>query len=177
MFINKNNFQLSLLKKEESLLFFNLIDCNRTRLEDFFAGTVSKTKDLDSTLKYCVLIQEKILRKEYFPFVIKDLDTNNLIGLIDVKNINWSIPKAELGCFIDTKYANTGVASSFLSTFVNELAKEYYFKKLLCRISPNNISSIRLALKSGFQLEGKIRNDYKTTSGQLVDLNYYGKVF
>jgi RimJ/RimL family protein N-acetyltransferase len=32
-------------------------------------------------------------------------------------------------------------------------------------------------LKNGFELEGTIRNDYRTTKGEIVDLNYYGRVF
>ncbi len=31
----------------------------------------------------------------------------------------------------------------------------------------------RRDVEKGFELEGTIRNDYKTTSGEVVDLNYY----
>jgi len=34
-----------------------------------------------------------------------------------------------------------------------------------------------VALKNGFELEGIIRNDYRTTDNKVVDLNYYGRVF
>ncbi len=177
MLIQTEDFEVYLLKENEGHLFFALIDENRNRLEDFFAGTVAKTKNLESCLNYCVLIQERILKKEYFPFVVRDVKSNGLIGLIDVKNINWNIPKAELGCFIDSYYANSGIASQLLPLFVEKLVQQYRFKKLLCRISPDNPSSIQVALKSGFEFEGTIRRDYKTTSGKIVDVNYYGKIF
>jgi hypothetical protein len=32
-------------------------------------------------------------------------------------------------------------------------------------------------MKNGFELEGTVRNDCVTTDGQLVDLDYYGRVF
>jgi len=34
----------------------------------------------------------------------------------------------------------------------------------------------KLAESCGFQVEGIIRRDYKTTTGELVDLLYYGKL-
>ena len=39
------------------------------------------------------------------------------------------------------------------------------------------IIRLHFILKNGFELEGTIRRDYKTTKGEVVDLNYYGKVF
>ncbi|MFT5779805.1 MAG: ribosomal-protein-serine acetyltransferase [Crocinitomicaceae bacterium] len=32
----------------------------------------------------------------------------------------------------------------------------------------------KLAESCGFEIEGTIRKDYKTTSGELIDLIYYG---
>jgi RimJ/RimL family protein N-acetyltransferase len=47
-------------------------------------------------------------------------------------------------------------------------------KKLFLRTHEKNIASRRVAEKNGFVMEGIIRNDYKTTSGVVVDLMYYG---
>jgi ribosomal-protein-serine acetyltransferase len=60
---------------------------------------------------------------------------------------------------------------------VDYLVEAYQFKKLLCRANNKNAGSLKVALKNGFELEGTIRRDYKTTEGELVDLNYYGRIF
>jgi len=171
------NYKISLLEINQSELFFNLIESNRERLEDFFAGTVSKTKTLDSTLEYCKEIARKIESEIYFPYMITDISCNKMIGLIDVKNIDWNVPKAELGAFIDEGYENKGVITKASTLVVNHLIEEYQFKKLLCRANSRNKGSINVILKNGFELEGTIRNDYRTTKGEIVDLNYYGRVF
>ena len=171
------NFKITSLDTNESDRFFNLIDSNRERLEDFFAGTVSKTKTLHDTITYCREIEQKMLDKSYFPFTISDLNTSTFIGLIDVKNIDWNIPKAEIGYFIDGKHEGQGVISKSLGLVIEHLSEVYHFKKLLCRSNSRNVGSIAVAKKNGFTLEGTIKKDYKTTKGEIVDLDYYGRIF
>ncbi|WP_103068189.1 GNAT family N-acetyltransferase [Aquimarina sediminis] len=171
------NYLVELLDVKRSEAFFQLIDRNRNRLEDFFAGTVCYTKTLEDTISYCLEVDKKIKNKSYFPYVIIEKDTQKFVGFIDVKNIDWSIPKAELGAFIDSQYEGQGIITNTISQLIDDIVNEHEFKKLLCRISSRNKRSINVALNSGFKLEGTIRCDYKTTRGEIVDLNYYGKVF
>ncbi|MFD2824710.1 GNAT family N-acetyltransferase [Lacinutrix iliipiscaria] len=172
-----DHFKIQLLQPHEGKAFFDLIERNRPRLEDFFAGTVSKTQTLDDTIAYCEIIQQHIEEQSYFPFLITDLKTNTFVGLVDVKNINWDLPKAELGYFIDANYNRKGIMSKALGLVIDHLILHYKFKKLLCRIGSKNLGSIQVALNNDFLLEGVIKNDYKTTKGEIVDLKYYGRVF
>ena len=172
-----NEYHVELLSLMNSNSFFSLIQKNRSRLEDFFAGTVSRTETLESTRQYCQEIDEKIKQKTYFPYLIVESKTNKLVGLFDVKNIEWNIPKAELGAFIDESYEGQGIITHFGNGLIDQIIDEHQFKKLFCRVAPENARSVHLVSKLGFQLEGTIRCDYRTTKGELVDLNYYGKVF
>ncbi len=177
MNIHFDNFNITDFDTRQSIPFFNLIDKNRIRLEDFFAGTVSKTKNLEDTRTYCSVIAQRIKDKSYFPFVIISKEENKFIGLIDVKNIDWNVPKAEIGYFIDSNYEGKGIISKSLGYVIEYLIQTYQFKKLLCRVNSKNQGSINVAIKNNFQLEGTIRNDYRTTKNEIVDLNYYGRVF
>lgn len=174
---NFTDFKIISFNTKHPNSLFNLIDSNRERLETYFAGTVKNTRTLEDTIRYCKQIDERVAQKSYFIYTIIDKKTNSLIGLIDVKNIDWNIPKAELGYFIDTKYEGKGVITRALAQTIEFLIKEYNFKKLLCRVNKQNTGSIKVAEKNGFELEGTIRNDYRTTSGDIVDLNYYGRIF
>jgi len=177
MNIHFDKFYITDFDTKQSIPFFNLINNNRSRLEDFFAGTVSKTKNLEDSIAYCSVIEQRINDKNYFPFVIISKEENKFIGLIDVKNIDWNVPKAEIGYFIDSNYEGKGVISKSLGYVIKHLIQTYQFKKLLCRVNSKNQGSINVAIKNNFQLEGTIRNDYRTTNNEIVDLNYYGRVF
>ena len=174
--MNFNNFSIRLLTIEDSDSFYNLIATNRPRLEAFLAGTVSRTRTLEEARVYVKEITEKAKQRIYFPFLILNNQNNTPVGFIDIKNIDWNIPKGELGCFIDETYSNKGVFTQAFMIFTDYCFKNYGFNKLFLRTHQSNLSARRVAEKCGFEIEGTIRSDYKTTSGELIDLLYYGKI-
>ncbi len=177
MSFDSNNYQIILLREEDSASFFTLIEKNKERLSDFFAGTVAKTTTLEATEAYCKEIMTRIEDRTYYPYLIKEKASGKLIGFIDIKNIDWNVPKAELGAFIDMDDEGKGIITHHLTHLIHTIVTEYGFKKLFCRIAKENKRSIQVALNCGFEYEGTMRRDYRTTDGRLVDLNYYGKLF
>jgi RimJ/RimL family protein N-acetyltransferase len=169
-------YELRLIKKEDALPFFQLIENNRPRLEDFIAGIVSKTKNYTDTEIFIDEVIERNLNKTYFPYVIIDTSNQEFIGFFDVKNIDWNIPKAEIGYFIDEKHTGKGLAEKSLNKIIDTFFLNLKFSKLVLRIHPDNKSSIYVAEKCGFIAEGLIRNDYKKSNGEIVDLIYFGKI-
>jgi len=170
------NYHIRLINNKDSKEFYQLIQNNLKRLEDTFAGTVAKTKAIDKTEEFIEDATKKVRLKMYFPFVIIDKPSRKLIGFIDIKNIDWKIPKAEIGYYIDSNYDGRGIASNALKIMVDYSFDTLKINKLFIRTTKDNIGSQKVAEKNGFEKEGYIRQDYKTTSGEIVDLIYYGLI-
>ena len=100
--INFEHYSIKILGAGDVEIFFGLIDRNRARLEAFFAGTVARTRTTEDTKAYLAEILVKIENKTYLPFIIQDNATGSYVGFVDIKNIDWNIPKGELGFFIDS---------------------------------------------------------------------------
>lgn len=171
-----DNYTIRLLRADDYEAYFLMVESNRHRLEDYFAGTVSKTKTLDDTKAFLQESMQKIADRMYFPYVIVDDNTRCFIGFIDLKNVDWNVPKSEVGCYMDSNFAGKGIASKALQMFVDHSFETYNFRKLFLRTHPTNTYAIKLAEKCGFEKEGLLRQDYKTTAGVLVDLLYYGQL-
>lgn len=170
-----DHYNIRLLTSADAEAYFKLIDNNRPRLEDYFSGTVSKTKTLNDTKEYLKGVMNQIEAKEYFPFAVEDLNTGEFVGFVDLKRIEWGIPKGEFGCYFDSNYAGKGLAKKAMSAVIDHLFKEYKFNKLYLRTHETNTAARALAESCGFQLEGHIRNDF-SSNGKLFDLMYYGLV-
>jgi ribosomal-protein-serine acetyltransferase len=171
-----DNFKIRLLEESDLENYFSLIQNNRKRLEDFFTGTVSRTKTVEDTGQFLKELIQKREDKLYYPFIIENLENGEFVGFIDIKNIDWNIPKGELGCYTDEYYAGKGITSKAFSLFVAYCFNHFGFAKLFLRTHESNFAAQKLADRAGFQIEGKIRKDYKTTKGEVVDLIYYGRV-
>ena len=155
--------------------YFGLVERNRHRLE-FFTGTTSRTKTFEDTR---VFLSEMLQRNQdttYFPYFIVDTTNNKIIGFIDLKNIDWKIPKSEIGYYMDGSYAGKGIMSKALRLFCEYCFQKFKFEKLFLRTHESNHAAKAVAEKCGFELEGTIRRDYKTSSGKIIDLLYYGNV-
>ncbi|MBL7710706.1 MAG: GNAT family N-acetyltransferase [Chitinophagaceae bacterium] len=174
--INFENYIIRPLEVSDLESYFDLVDRNRKRLEDFFTGTVSRTKDLVETEMFLIELTAKRDSKQYFPFILVDNSTNEFIAFIDLKNLDWTIPKTEIGCYTDTKFAGKGLTTKAINLFLDYCFEHFGFKKIYLRTHYSNKPAQTLAEKCGFEKEGIIRMDYKTTSGEIVDLIYYGRL-
>lgn len=174
--ITFENYTVRPLEVGDLNAYFDLVERNRKRLEDFFTGTVSRTKDLSETEIFLNEMITKRTQRQYFPFVLVDQNTNEFLAFIDLKNLDWTIPKTEIGCYTDEKFAGKGLTTKAMQAFVDYCFKEFQFRKIFLRTHEGNKAAQLLAEKCGFKVEGKIRMDYKTTSGEIVDLIYYGRL-
>lgn len=172
--INFDNYTIRLLEIDDLVKYFDLVERNRRRLEDFFTGTVSRTKDINETKIFLSELIDKRDLKQYYPFILIDNSTSNFIAFFDLKNLDWSIPKTEIGCFTDEKYTGKGLTTKAIKYFIEFCFEHFKFKKIFLRTHHSNKVAQSLALNCGFEFEGTIRMDYKTTSGEIVDLMYYG---
>ena len=173
--LNFGQYSLRLITGDDTLEYFQMVERNRERLSNFFTGTVTRTSTLEETDLFVKEMLSKIDQKIYYPYLLLQA-TDKIIGFFDIKNIDWSVPKGELGCYIDNEYSGKGITCKTLEKFTNYCFEYYGFKKLFLRTHKSNIAAQKIAEKCGFELEGTIRRDYKTTSGELVDLLYYGKL-
>lgn len=174
--IHFDNFTIRPLQLSDLDGYYRMVDKNRKRLEDYFTGTVSKTQTRESTLEFLKEIDTKREARMYFPFVWIDTSTGHFIGFFDLKNIDWNIPKAEIGCYTDEEFAGKGLTTQALQHFTDYAFQEFQFRKLFLRTHASNNAARIIAGRCGFEMEGHIRMDYKTTSGEIVDLMYYGKL-
>ncbi|UOB16147.1 GNAT family N-acetyltransferase [Abyssalbus ytuae] len=176
--MNTKNFKEGFLLREVEIEdlnnFYNLIDSNREIIQRFLAGLVSKTTSLASTRVFIDDAKKRKVQRKYFIYVIVDKLSNEFIMFFDLKNIDWSIPKAEMGCFIDKEYKGKGLTTNYMNFFLDYCFNELELKKVFLRTHITNVPMRIIADKCGFQREGVIRSDYRTSFGELIDVFYYG---
>jgi RimJ/RimL family protein N-acetyltransferase len=94
------------------------------------------------------------------------------VGQIQLKNIAWEIPGAELGYFIDESLHRRGFAHESGRAILRLTLRERAFQRIFVRILPANTASLSLAKGFGFQQEGLHRNAFRCGLGKLNDVIY-----
>ncbi len=154
--------------------FLDLIYTNKTYIEKGFAGTVKRCETQQGAK---ILFDEWISEESkgnHFSFFIKHAQTNDLVGLINIKNIDNHVEKCEIGYFISEHAAGKGIVSKFTSEVVTYCFDVLHINKVFLRIAPENIASQKVAIKNGFQKEGVLREEYKGFQDKFEDVMYFG---
>jgi len=150
-----------------------LVDKNRARLvqnfspmanalfqgEDVKSFVEDKTEQWNAGRAFCYGIWFKISKQQ--------------IGQLQVKNVMWDVPSAELSYFIDSSSERQGFATEAISGILRVALGQLDFKRIFVRIIPSNQGSIALANKLGFKHEGLHRNAFRCGFGELHDVHYF----
>lgn len=106
-------------------------------------------------------------------FLQKD---DSFVGICTMFNINWENESAEIGYWLNPKYAKQG----FMTEAVNAIEQEFLnmgFKRITILANPNNIASCKVAEKCGFEREGLMHSyDFLPTLNQREDIALYAKI-
>jgi RimJ/RimL family protein N-acetyltransferase len=152
---------------------FELVEKNRAQLLQNFS---QMAKGLSQIEEAKVFVNDKADQwngRKAFCYGIWLKASKEQIGQIQVKNIVWEVPSAELSYFIASSSQRQGFASEAISTILRAAFRELDFKRMFVRIVPSNRESMFLANKLGFKHEGVHRSEFRCGFGDLHDVHYF----
>ncbi len=115
----------------------------------------------------------RYLRRDDLPLFMRLRDTGEFIGASGMHRIDWSVPRFEIGYWCRTSRAGHGYVSEAVSAIVRFAFETLHAARVEIRNDVANSRSFRIAERLGFKLEGILRRDSRTPSGELRDTRVY----
>jgi RimJ/RimL family protein N-acetyltransferase len=100
-------------------------------------------------------------------------ERRELAGSIDVHNLDWSVPKGEVGYWLRSSAAGHGLAAEAVHRVMQYLLGERGFARVEARCDARNLRAQRVVTRLGFTREGIARHDERDVNGELADLAVY----
>ena len=126
--------------------------------------------------EWCRKSAANFLTREQFHFLVFDAKSNSHVGTIGLFKFNWDIPSCEIGYWLQTSRTGQGYMCEAVDA-VTKLAQETLkAARVQILMDEQNTRSWRVAERCGFQLEGLLRNDSRTTDGKLRNTRVYSKI-
>lgn len=107
--------------------------------------------------KFIKKTQQEMQKKKAYEFGIELRKTKELIGTINLFNINYKNKNAEVGIWLAKKYWGQGLAQEVLRLMLQFGFKNLKLKRIQARVLHKNKASQNLLKKTGFKLEGRLR--------------------
>lgn len=160
----------NILSKE----FYNLIDKNRNHIGKTFPVTLANSDTIEKAENFISVSKDKERNSEGYYFYAREIETNDLIGYLCVKTIDYRISKCELGYFIDEDFQGKGITSKLVSVALDFCFNKLEMNKVFICTSEINLASQQIALKHNFKQEGILRDEFRNGDGTLQNTVYFG---
>lgn len=102
-----------------------------------------------------------------------DIESNDLVGCISLFIINTKIPFYEIGYWTSSQSMGKGFVTE-ACTLVKDIACHYLkCERLEINMASRNVRSAKVALRTGFQLEARLRKHRLDGFGHIDDTCIY----
>lgn len=116
-------------------------------------------KSLDDAKNDIKLINKAILNKWFIRWAIIDKQTNDFIGTIALHHFEFDKKKVQIGYNLKKSYWRKGIMSNVLKLTIDYLQSNSSIETLEAYINTENIASVKLAEKLGFELYSRENNN------------------
>ena len=163
-------------KLGDALDVWNAVRNSKSALQEWLPFARS-TPELEKT--------EEGLRQSIADFVTrKDLrlhlylkETGEFIGSTGLHRIDWTIPKFEIGYWLDTKFERKGYMTESVKRLTQFAFENLGARRVEIRCDEENIKSRTVAERAGFHLEGTLKQDSVSVDGKsLRNTCIYAKI-
>lgn len=119
----------------------------------------------------------RFIKREGLAYFIYSKQDNQFIGGIGLHRIDWTIPKFEIGYWCRSSAQGKGYITEAVEVITKFAFNTLLARRVEIRADDLNVASWKVAEKTGFPLEGILRNVYRdTVSEQLGSLRVYAKI-
>jgi len=160
----------------DTLDVFNAVRDSQLSLQKWvpFAVEPPELEKTETSLRQA--IADFVTRKD-LRFHIYLRETGEFIGATGLHRIDWTIPKFEIGYWLDTKFEGKGYMTEAVMRLNQFAFEELGARRIEVRCDEENIKSQQVAERAGFHLEGTLKQDCLSNDGKsLRNTCIYAKI-
>ena len=171
--INLDSFKIDFLNSNDAKNLSEMMVSNSEKFKRYFPITLSKNTSTEASQKYIIDKQIKFELKSEFTFAIKENVSNQIAGIIIIKEINMETKKGEFAYFIDFNYENKNLMSKGIAAISRYAFVNIGLEKLQIIVHKDNIGSLKVAQKCNFIWQKTLLNKYTPPNELPLDMELY----
>lgn len=161
---------------EDALDVWNAMRNSQSALKEWmpFAQKAPELHTTEENLRQAIadFITRKDLRLHMF-----SKETGEFVGSTGLHRIDWTVPKFEIGYWLDTKFEGRGLMTEAVKRLTRFAFEDLHARRVEIRCDEENVKSRSVAERVGFEFEGTLKCDSLSADGkQLRNTCIYGKV-
>ncbi|MBY0098457.1 GNAT family N-acetyltransferase [Mesobacillus maritimus] len=138
-----------------------------------FAQNEQSAQDVELNIREAYI---KFLKREDLRLLVFLKESGELVASTGLHRIDWSVPKFEIGYWIDSRFSGKGLMTEAVSGITDFAFRELRAKRVEIRCDVKNKKSRAIPERLGYSLEGTLKNDdWSVDKSELRDTCIYAK--
>lgn len=171
--MKKENLIINTLKPTDANKLYNFIDENKERLKYYFPKTLSDNSTLEKSKQYIDLKLREIQEKTNFTFAIREKNTEEIVGLVIIKKIDWIVRQGEIAYCIGSEFEGKRITSFAVAEMTKFAFNELELKTLQIIAHKTNLGSVKVALNNNYIWQKTLKNEFTPTDKIPLDMELY----
>jgi ribosomal-protein-alanine N-acetyltransferase len=166
-------FEINPIHSGDAWKICDFMVANADRFKSYFPGTLAQ--NLNPTLSQ-LFVERKLKQfesKEEFLFTLKHSETRELVGLIYIKELDWSINQGEFAYGIGYTYKGQGLTSKAINLLSAYAFNDLGIDTLQIIAHKDNLGSVNVAIKNSFIWQKTLINEFTPVGRPPLDMELY----
>lgn len=146
---------------------------NEDRLKRYFPKTLEQNLTPDLSKVFVEKMVKQFHLKEVFLFTIKEKETNNLIGLVYIKELDWVKQQGEFAYCIGYPFERKGIMTTAIQQLSDHAFETLDLKTLQIIVHKSNKGSVRVAENCNFTWIKTLQNEFTPTGENPLSMELY----
>lgn len=173
MQLNLGSYYISPIELKDAWNICNLIVANEDRLKRYFPKTLEQnlTPDLSN-----IFVEKKVKQfevKEEFLFTVKEKESNKLVGLVYLKELDWTKKQGEFAYCIDYNVEGKGIMTEAIQQLSEYAFENLGIETLQIIVHKSNIGSVKVADNCNFTYIKTLKNEHTPPGEAPLDMDLY----
>lgn len=171
--IETQNFMVNGLQQTDAGRLFSVMSANSGRFRRYFPKTLGQNLSEADSKDFIKRKQKEHLDQTEFTWGIRDAVTDNVVGLLILKELDWKMGCGEFAYCIDKAYEGRGWISQIVKQASRYAFNVLKLKTLQIIAHHTNKASIRVAEKCGFQWQKTLKGAHTPPGENPLDMELY----
>lgn len=136
----------------------------------------AEPQTVEQSREFCIEARNNWKSDASYSLIMVRKDDGIIVGATGYPNIDWQVPKFEIGYWCRTNCVGQGYASEATRALAMLAFSENRAVRIELRMDDLNQRSWRVAERMGFELEGVLRGDARSNSGEIRNTRVYAMV-
>lgn len=173
MTLTFENFEINPVHNGDAWKICDFCVANTDRLKRYFPKTLAQ--NLNPTLSQ-LFVENKVKQfqnQEEFLFTLKHSETRKLIGLVYLKEIDWTNKQGEFAYAIDYNFKGQGLAAKAIHKLSYYALNNMGLETIQIIVHKDNLSSVNVAERNNFAWQKTLIKEYTPPGEKPLDMELY----